>query len=79
MPDCGRGHEARLLAERDFSMTGIDISTEALREARKLDQPGAEPMPGAWGNWWPREAGFWDCSGATPAAAVHHSALNLSR
>lgn len=40
VPGCGRGHEARLLAGLGFSVTGIDISIEALREARRLDQPG---------------------------------------
>lgn len=41
VPGCGRGHDARLLASLGFTVTGIDISAEALREARRLDQPEA--------------------------------------
>ncbi|WP_255094263.1 methyltransferase domain-containing protein [Synechococcus sp. J7-Johnson] len=41
VPGCGRGHDARLLASLGFTVTGIDISAEALREARRLDQPAA--------------------------------------
>jgi methyl halide transferase len=41
VPGCGRGHDARLLARLGFSVTGIDISAEALSEARRLDQPEA--------------------------------------
>lgn len=41
VPGCGRGHEARLLNSLGFAVIGIDISAEALREARQLDQPDA--------------------------------------
>jgi thiopurine S-methyltransferase len=43
VPGCGRGHEARLLAELGFSVVGVDSSGEALRQARELygtQQPG---------------------------------------
>ena len=36
VPGCGRGHEARLLAELGFSVVGVDSSGEALRQAREL-------------------------------------------
>ena len=35
VPGCGRGHEARLLAELGFAVIGLDFSGEALREARQ--------------------------------------------
>ena len=43
VPGCGRGHEAALLAELGFEAIGLDLSGEALQEARRLhgaDQPG---------------------------------------
>ena len=43
VPGCGRGHEAALLAELGFTTIGLDISGEALQEARRLygaDRPG---------------------------------------
>ncbi|MCP9850435.1 methyltransferase domain-containing protein [Cyanobium sp. Morenito 9A2] len=36
VPGCGRGHEARLLADRGFEVVGLDFSSEALGEARRL-------------------------------------------
>lgn len=39
VPGCGRGHEADLLAELGFSVVGLDFSTEALKEARRLHGP----------------------------------------
>jgi 3-hydroxyisobutyrate dehydrogenase-like beta-hydroxyacid dehydrogenase/SAM-dependent methyltransferase len=39
VPGCGRGHEATLLAELGFAAIGLDISGEALREARRLHGP----------------------------------------
>jgi thiopurine S-methyltransferase len=42
VPGCGRGHEAALLADLGFQAVGLDISREALNEARRLhgsDQP----------------------------------------
>jgi thiopurine S-methyltransferase len=36
VPGCGRGHEARLLAERGFDVVGLDFSSEALAEARRI-------------------------------------------
>lgn len=36
VPGCGRGHEARLLADRGFEVVGLDFSAEALREALRL-------------------------------------------
>jgi len=43
VPGCGRGHEAALLAELGYTTIGLDISGEALQEARRLhgaDRPG---------------------------------------
>ncbi len=43
VPGCGRGHEAALLAELGFEAIGLDLSGEALQEARRLhgaDRPG---------------------------------------
>ena len=43
VPGCGRGHEAALLAELGFTAIGLDLSGEALRQARRLhgaDRPG---------------------------------------
>lgn len=43
VPGCGRGHEAALLAKLGFEAIGLDLSGEALREARRLqgpDRPG---------------------------------------
>ena len=43
VPGCGRGHEAALLADLGFEAIGLDLSGEALREARRLhgaDRPG---------------------------------------
>ena len=40
VPGCGRGHEAALLAELGFSVTGLDFSAEAIREARRLHGAG---------------------------------------
>ena len=39
VPGCGRGHEAALLAALGFTAIGLDISGEALREARRLHGP----------------------------------------
>ncbi len=39
VPGCGRGHEAALLAALGFTAIGLDISDEALREARRLHGP----------------------------------------
>jgi 3-hydroxyisobutyrate dehydrogenase-like beta-hydroxyacid dehydrogenase/SAM-dependent methyltransferase len=39
VPGCGRGHEAALLAELGFATIGLDLSGEALREARRLHGP----------------------------------------
>ena len=36
VPGCGRGHEAALLADLGFEAIGLDLSGEALREARRL-------------------------------------------
>jgi thiopurine S-methyltransferase len=38
VPGCGRGHEAALLAELGFDVTGLDFSSEAIREARRLHE-----------------------------------------
>jgi len=43
VPGCGRGHEAALLADLGFEAVGLDISSEALGEARRLhgsNRPG---------------------------------------
>ena len=43
VPGCGRGHEAALLADLGFEAVGLDISREALGEARRLhgsERPG---------------------------------------
>jgi len=39
VPGCGRGHEAALLAELGFCVTGLDFSQEAVKEARRLHGP----------------------------------------
>jgi thiopurine S-methyltransferase len=39
VPGCGRGHEAALLAALGFSAIGLDLSGEAIREARRLHGP----------------------------------------
>ncbi|MFZ9968089.1 MAG: methyltransferase domain-containing protein, partial [Steroidobacteraceae bacterium] len=36
VPGCGRGHEAALLAELGFVVTGLDFSAEAIARARAL-------------------------------------------
>ena len=36
VPGCGRGHEARLLADLGFDVVGLDFSAAALAEARRL-------------------------------------------
>jgi SAM-dependent methyltransferase len=36
VPGCGRGHEAALLALLGFEVIGLDFSSEAIREARRL-------------------------------------------
>ncbi|MEB3321765.1 MAG: bifunctional hydroxymethylpyrimidine kinase/phosphomethylpyrimidine kinase [Synechococcaceae cyanobacterium] len=46
VPGCGRGHEARLLADRGFHVVGLDISGEALREARRIH--GEDPPRLRW-------------------------------
>lgn len=38
VPGCGRGHDARLLAEKIPRVTGLDLSPLALAEARRLDE-----------------------------------------
>lgn len=40
VPGCGRGHEAALLAELGFEAIGLDVSGEALAEARRIHGPG---------------------------------------
>lgn len=39
VPGCGRGHEAALLARLGFQAIGLDVSGEALAEARRLHGP----------------------------------------
>jgi len=42
VPGCGRGHEARLLAELGFAVVGLDFSAEAITAARQwAARPGA--------------------------------------
>src|SRR5688500_5859432 len=36
VPGCGRGHDARYLAERGYSVVGVDFSPTALGAARAL-------------------------------------------
>jgi len=36
VPGCGRGHDARLLAERGFEAVGVDFAAAPIREARAL-------------------------------------------
>lgn len=43
---CGRGAEARWLAQHGWNVTGADISEAALELARQYEQPGAVPI--AW-------------------------------
>ena len=40
VPGCGRGHEAALLSALGFEAIGLDVSGEALAEARRLYGPG---------------------------------------
>jgi len=40
VPGCGRGHEAALLQALGFEAIGLDVSGEALREARRIHGPG---------------------------------------
>ncbi len=40
VPGCGRGHEARLLAELGFEVIGLDFSAEAIARARQLHGSG---------------------------------------
>lgn len=49
VPGCGRGHEAALLASLGFWALGLDVSGEALAEARRLHGPSASPGPVAGG------------------------------
>ncbi len=35
---CGRGRHARVLAKRGYRVTGVDLSRESLRKARKLSE-----------------------------------------
>lgn len=44
VPGCGRGHEAALLAELGFEAIGLDVSGEALREARRIHGPGGAQL-----------------------------------
>lgn len=46
VPGCGRGHEAALLAELGFAAIGLDVSGEALQEARR--RHGAETERLRW-------------------------------
>jgi SAM-dependent methyltransferase len=49
---CGRGHEARLLAERGADVVAIDFAPAAIAEARRLTAPAllrAEGSPGRAG------------------------------
>lgn len=46
VPGCGRGHEARLLAELGFAVVGLDFSAEAIAAARQWASP-----PGASLHW----------------------------
>lgn len=46
VPGCGRGHEARLLAELGFAVVGLDFSAEAIAAARQVAAP-----PGANLRW----------------------------
>jgi SAM-dependent methyltransferase len=38
VPGCGRGHDALALAKAGYKVVGVDISTTALEEARRLAQ-----------------------------------------
>ena len=42
VPGCGRGHEAALLARLGFTVVGLDLSGEALQDARRI-HGGANP------------------------------------
>ena len=44
VPGCGRGHEAALLVELGFAAIGLDLSGEALREARRLHGPDRQAL-----------------------------------
>ena len=44
VPGCGRGHEVALLAARGFAAIGLDISAEALREARRCYGDGSDRL-----------------------------------
>ena len=44
VPGCGRGHEVALLAQCGFAVVGLDISAEALREARRCHGNGSDRL-----------------------------------
>jgi SAM-dependent methyltransferase len=44
VPGCGRGHDARLLAEQGASVWGFDWAPEALAEARRLAAAAGVPV-----------------------------------
>jgi thiopurine S-methyltransferase len=44
VPGCGRGHEAALLARLGFTAIGLDLSAEALREARRCHGEGSDRL-----------------------------------
>ncbi|MEB3200594.1 MAG: bifunctional hydroxymethylpyrimidine kinase/phosphomethylpyrimidine kinase [Synechococcaceae cyanobacterium] len=44
VPGCGRGHEARLLAELGFHVVGLDFSGEAIAAAQRLHGPSRERL-----------------------------------
>lgn len=44
VPGCGRGHEAALVAALGFEAIGLDVSGEALAEARRIHGPGGAQL-----------------------------------
>jgi SAM-dependent methyltransferase len=39
---CGKGRHARMLAEKGFSVTGIDLATASISDAKKFETPSLE-------------------------------------
>ena len=46
VPGCGRGHEAALLADLGYEVTGLDFSSEAIQRARRCTVPIAPSCAG---------------------------------
>ena len=74
VPGCGRGHEAALMASLGFEAIGLDVSAEALAEARRLYGPDTPQLRWLQADLFDRqaleEAGI---GGASLAGVVEHT------